>query len=217
MEQVIVGSYHKTGSQLIDNIFKNYNKLESSFDYKFYDHFNEVSDEDIATHKCVVIIRHPCEIIMSGMRYHQKSNEEWLHRKLEKYGNSSYYECLKNSENVNEKILFEMRNCARETILLLYNDVKNRNHYKNVLFIKLEDFYTLEGLYNIISTIQEHFDFYIGFKQLFKAFSIALNFDYSRTNKYNCYTYKDAFTEHHYNELKNLFPEDLFRVLGYKL
>ena len=64
---IIFGSYHKTGTLLLNNICKNYFQNNSK-DYNFSEHFDRINDNVIKNTKCVVIIRHPYEIIMSGVR-----------------------------------------------------------------------------------------------------------------------------------------------------
>ena len=68
---MIIGSYHKTSSLLFSNIWNYYFKKKC----KNFNHFDRVSDNMIKNTKCVVIIRHPCEIIMSGVRRHQITEE----------------------------------------------------------------------------------------------------------------------------------------------
>ena len=74
---VIIGSYHKTGSALFRNIWDNYSKDK---EIKFCNNFFRKSEDEIKGTKCVVIIRHPMEIIMSGVRYHQTTGEKWCTR-----------------------------------------------------------------------------------------------------------------------------------------
>jgi hypothetical protein len=126
--KLYVGSYHKTGTRLFKSVWQNYKESlstvksdisTSDINYSFSNHFNRVSDENIKNNKCVVIIRHPMEIIMSGVRYHQVTREKWCKKKEKKWNNLSYKEKLK-TLNDSEKINFEMRNIAKETINSIY-------------------------------------------------------------------------------------------------
>lgn len=143
---IIIGSYHKTGSVLFSKIWEDYFNHKTK-DYIDYNHFERVTNDMIKNTKCVVIIRHPYEIIMSGVRYHQITSEEWCNIKEKTLNNLSYKEHIK-SLNFDDKIIFEMEekssfreNNANHTINAIYNDIKNRNFNNNILFIKLEDLY----------------------------------------------------------------------------
>jgi hypothetical protein len=136
---MIIGSYHKTGSVLFSNIWKSYFNKKTN-DYKDYNRFDRVNDDMIKNTKCVVIIRHPYEIIMSGVRYHQITSEKWCNEKKKDLNNLCYKQHLQNL-NFDDKIIFEMENHAYQTINAIYNDMKNRNFNNNILFIKLENLY----------------------------------------------------------------------------
>ena len=43
-------------------------------------------------------------------------------------------------ENEDDKIMFELRNAAYNTIYNIYNDIKNRNFNNNILIIKIRRF-----------------------------------------------------------------------------
>ena len=77
--QVIIASYHKTGTELIRGIFKQYRLYDNTFDFQFNDHFNYVSNNKIKTSKCVVIIRHPYELLMSAVRWHETDSKKIFH------------------------------------------------------------------------------------------------------------------------------------------
>ena len=209
---MIVGSYHKTGTFLFRNIWGDY----FNGDYEFYNHFNKVTDDIIKNTKCVVAIRHPYEIIMSGMRYHQITHEEWCNKKQDKFNGLSYKEHIQNL-NFDDKIIFEMENCGHNTINSIYNDMKNRNFNNNVLFIKLEDLYQEKNIPSICKKIKNHYksSIYIDIDKLTDCFIKNLKTSFHRTNENNNYTFNEYFKEHHINHFNKLFPKDTLKILGY--
>ena len=73
---IIIGSYHKTGTYLLYNIFNELCNISKNKEcIMFNSHFNEITDEQIKNNKCVIIIRNPYEVICSSMRYHQIADE----------------------------------------------------------------------------------------------------------------------------------------------
>jgi hypothetical protein len=228
---MIIGSYHKTGTRLFYFIWLTYfNKYNIFFfdhidklsdeiinNNKYIvtiDHFDRTSNEMIKNTKCIVIIRHPLEIIMSGVRYHQITNEKWC--KEDKYNGLSYQKHIQKL-NDDDKIIFEMENCGKKTINAIYNDMKNRNFNNNILFIKLEDLYDKKNIPIICKKIKNHFNstLNIDCEELNKSFLINLNKSFHRTNKNNTYTYNKYFKEHHINHFNKLFPIDTLEIMGY--
>lgn len=212
---MIIGSYHKTGTVLFSAIWIKYFNQKTK-DYKIYEHFNYVTDDMIKNTKCVVIIRHPYEIIMSGVRYHQKTSEIWCNQKEKNLNNLSYKQHIQNL-NFDDKIIFEMENCGYNTINAIYNDMKNRNFNNNVLFIKLEDLYKKKNIPIICKKIKEHCKSSVNIDsdKLINSFLKKLNISFHRTNKNNSYTFNKYFKEHHINHFNNLFPKDTLEILGY--
>ncbi len=211
---IIIGSYHKTGTALFHKIWKQYFKSDTT-KFTFNSHFNRVPDDDIKNHKCIVIIRNPYEIIMSGTRYHQITREKWVHIKKEEYNNKTYQEHIL-SLNQDDKILFEMNNAGKRTINFMYNDIKNRNFNNNVLFIRLEDLYDNENISKICKKISSHAGMYINTEFLIRCFKNTLSKNFHRTNSKNKYTYTEHFKDFHYSRFAGLFPEDLMKVLMYE-
>ena len=211
---IIIGSYHKTGSLLFSHIWKCYfNKKKS--DYKDYNNFFGVSDDMIKNTKCVVLIRNPYEIIMSGVRYHQITNEKWCQKKKNDLNGLSYKQHIQNL-NFDDKIIFEMENKANQTIKAIYNDMKNRN-FNNILFIKLEDLYEKKNIPIICKKITEHckISANIDSDKLTESFLKILNKSFHRTNENNSYTFNEYFKEYHINHFNKLFPKDTLKILGY--
>ena len=185
-----------------------------------FNHFERVSDALIKKTKCVVIIRHPYEIIMSGVRYHETTSavaeQKWLDSKRSDLNGLSYRQHLQNL-SMDEKITFEMENKARRTINCIYNDIKNRNFNSNVLLIKLEDLYDKQNIPGICKNIEAHCKPSVSTQcnRLIKCFWKTLAIPFQRTNKDNCYTFRKNFKKHHIRRFNELFPSDTLDVLGY--
>jgi len=226
----ILGSYHKTGTELFNNIWDTYKKLLNEKQnetnvkdnnnekiYSFYHHFNNVSAEEIIAHKCIVLIRNPYEIIMSGVRYHKITDEAWCCSPQDRFNNLSYKEYISSLPD-NEKIIFEMKNCGQHTLKHIYNDMKNRNYGNQVYFIKLEDLYDIDNIPIICKKIVEHLDESenINLDFLIEAFETNLSKSFHRTNNSNNYTYPDEFKEQDYIEFNKLFPNDIVTIMGYE-
>ena len=207
--QIIIASYHKTGTVLFYLIFNEYKKYNNKFDFQFVDHFNEVEDNTVLKSKCIVIIRHPYEMIMSAMRWHQiatAEQEPWLHE-------SSYYEYINSLDTIDEKILFEIDHSAGKNINKMYENVKNRN---TVLFVKLEDLWNRTDMIEVCKKIKVHLEYDIHMDKLVKAFEYGLTVKHpNRTNFNNCHTFTEYFKDLHYQRIKKIFPSDLLEVLGY--
>jgi hypothetical protein len=216
---IIIGSWHKTGTVLLSTIFEILHKLENKqFTYKTYINFSQCTDEEIKHNKCIVVIRHPYEIICSGVRYHEHSKEKWLHEKQTCYNNKSYQEMIQSLDTDN-KILFEMKQCARNNIFNIYNDMKNRNNNNNILFVPLEDLTDPAKMAEICDKIIRHISsetYVFTYDNIMRAIqtSMHLNKDH-RTNTDNTITYRNYFKDEHYIEFKKIFPEDLFTTIGY--
>jgi hypothetical protein len=214
----IVASYHKAGSVLLSTLFEILNKRENKkLNYKFFYHFCNCKDEDIENNKCIVIIRNPYEMICSGVRYHEKSNESWLHEKKSYFNDKTYYEMI-HSLKPDDKIIFEMNNCAKYNIDAMYSAVKNINYKKNVLFIKLEELMDIEKKTEIADKIMNHLSHEnLGRHHIIYAITEALKLNHHHKTNTDDLTYMDYFKEMHFNEFRKIFPEDLFQVLGYNI
>tara|TARA_B100000524_G_scaffold316257_1_gene194735 strand:+ start:38 stop:676 length:639 start_codon:yes stop_codon:yes gene_type:complete len=212
---MIAASYHKTGTILLKNIFMDiYKNSQSKYTFSYW--FWKIKNEQIKKNKCVVIIRHPYEIICSGMRYHQVAKEPWLDVPNIKYDNMSYKDKLKSMDNVDDKILFEMNHTAYDTINYMYNDIKNRNFNNNIYLLKLEDLYDINNLPKICSDICRIInDKTITYDIIYKAFVKNLKRNFHRTNQENSHTFPQLFKDIHYDEFNKLFPKDTMEVIGY--
>ena len=213
---LIIGSYHKTGSLLWTNIWRDYFQGNMK-NVKDFNHFDIVSDDVIKKTKCLVLIRHPKEIIMSGVRYHQITDEKWcVEKHPDKYGGLSYREYIQ-SLTEDDKITFEMENYGGNTINSIYNDMKTRNYRNNVMFIRIEDLYNKKNIPSICQKIKRHChpSVDINAKKLTNSFIKMLAKSFHRTHKTNTHTYSEHFKDTHINRFADLFPSDLLDVMGY--
>ncbi len=211
----IIGSYHKTGTVLFRNIFEKYKESDNNFNYTFNMHFNSVSNNVIKKTKCLVIIRHPYEIIMSGVRYHQITNKKWCHIPRKDLNGKTYQSYIKSLTN-DKKILFEIQKCSGSNINRIYNDVKNRNFNNNIFFLKIEDLYIKENIPTICTKINDHFNNKINVNKLIQCFYFCLDKSYHRTHNINEYTFNKHFKKKHYAVIKKKFPNNLLEVLNYE-
>ena len=116
-----------------------------------------------------------------------------------------------------QKIIFEMSNAAYYSIMSIYKDMKFRNLSNNILFIKLEDLYNIKNIPIICAKIKNHLlPIYIQKDELLSIMRNKLSNDYHRTNKSNNYTYHRSFKLQHKKKFDQLFPKDIFKILGYR-
>src|SRR5690349_17891469 len=62
----------------------------------------------IQPHSILHLVRDPRDIIISGMHYHAKSREKWLHIARDKFGGLTYQEKLNSLSTEKERYLFEI-------------------------------------------------------------------------------------------------------------
>ena len=209
---IYIGAWHKTGTNLIKKIFNKYKEEISGFNYQYKKKLHCNFHHYILENSRVILcIRNKYEIIKSGMRYHQTTKEEWYLRPNERYNGLSYRDYISSIESIEEKILFEMKESAYLTITNMYEFVRDHSQYEiysktnknhnlndNIVFIRLEQFWTEQGREEVVNTIEKH-----GSKK------------FNKTHPGFNYTYQDYFTDSLYNEFHSLFPSDLFDILGY--
>ncbi len=232
MSTKIISTYHKTGTILLYNIIKKYTNANkpkdiwkptqtstveniSHLEYAFFDDFNKMND-DLKKNVCVVVIRNPYEIIVSGARYHENCKEKWTHTPQPAKGNLSLSQILKNS-NEEDKIRVEMNDVGFRTVDKIYRDMKKYSNSKNILFLKLEDIWNYDNLSSICKKINQHFGNSMDEDKLLKCFLEVLdNETEHRRHKKNEYSYHKQFTPKLIQEFHKLFQPDLFEVLGYE-
>lgn len=191
----------------------------------FNDHFDNLLNKNInlnelekhqIKYRGIVLIRHPYEIIMSGMRYHQTTKEQWCQKPLEEFENQSYQEIIKNLPTQEDKIKFEMENCSYQTISAILQTKQQTLKNDKFKYIKLEDL-TIIQPQKTIKIISKHLN--IDQEQLNNIFKKLLKEKKTSshiTNKSNnIYTYHENFTEQHYKKFNQLFSQSILQQLGY--
>jgi hypothetical protein len=156
--RVFVGTFHKTGTALMSNIWRT---AAERLGFSFW-HMNDPESAQPETwhvafanhskfgdlpaqgpHRGALIIRDPRDIVISGMHYHRKAREEWLHRPQDRVAGLTYQQKLNDLPNDEERLLFELRHTGRGTIRQISNAMA---HYPEFRFVKLEDLLVDEDL-----------------------------------------------------------------------
>ena len=141
---VLIATHHKTGTVWLASVFGSICNLYSvSFNREFpektadgfavylQDHSQFDFESVPVPFRGVHMIRDPRDVIVSGCFYHQQSGEKWLHRAREEYGGMTYQEKINSFESFDDKLIFEMENCASWTIQEMIKwDYGNENFYE---------------------------------------------------------------------------------------
>lgn len=200
------GSFHKCGSSLFGDIMNCYNDViescfipsqkfppknirhfksrieytnhaEKNFDTWFQTYEDHHQSSSGAAAAGIILVRHPYEVIMSGVRYHQVTNEEWTQNSCLSF---NYDKCLKNDTYqsyisrvpLDEKINFEMMIIGKMTNDGQYKVAKMENVYK----IHLEDMKNPSVMDEKIDNIFKNIDGDANvFRQCVKKFQKHLN------------------------------------------
>jgi hypothetical protein len=141
--RVTIGTYHKTGTNLFNSFSLQANQLPVSppdgrsagegqymhrtIRFERANHMEYMKTEEVHD-KCVVSVRHPLRVILSGARYHMRSNEGWL---IEQGYKKQIWAAA-------DPVLFEMRRAAKHTIDGMYADKKRLGH--KCMWVHLECF-----------------------------------------------------------------------------
>lgn len=142
--KILVGTHHKTGTVWMMHIFQDICRL---LKLKFYsgtqDSLPEICDVFFQMHsnfnfqqinfhyKGIHLIRDPRDRIVSGVFFHQWSDEKWLHEKSEKFHGLSYQEKLNSFTHFDDQLLFEMENAAFSDIGQMMNwNYQNRHFFE---------------------------------------------------------------------------------------
>jgi len=148
---ILVGTHHKTGTVWMHGVFYRLAKFlncelynisdehlantrEKKLDYLrkgqlsekpqiIYDHHSKfpLDAVDCSKFRGIRMVRDPRDLIISSAKYHCWSDEEWLHRPLDKFGGLTYAEKINSIENFEERIIFEMDNSAGGQIHTMMN------------------------------------------------------------------------------------------------
>ncbi|MGR8933322.1 MAG: WcbI family polysaccharide biosynthesis putative acetyltransferase [Gammaproteobacteria bacterium] len=257
----VIVTNHKTGTILFKSILEEYcqNSNDSYLDFTQYLFRNKESidpDYDFNKHKVIFIahvqhfarliktvpgfkyravhvIRHPYEILMSGVRYHQVTNEAWCNKKVfikkdegfEKIINFNVDNALCNAdysykdimlnEDMDGKIMFELKQHKTTfgTINSIYDFLVRHKKDHNIMTVKLEfldDENTIKEMLAFLNFDESYFDLFnrrINNKELLA---------HHVTNKADDkYTYKVYFKPEHYKAVLETFGNDLLEVFDY--
>ncbi|MFX0202290.1 MAG: sulfotransferase domain-containing protein [Candidatus Hodarchaeota archaeon] len=132
--KILIGTHHKTGSYWLSSVFQNIcrhysltfyagtqDSLPEQYDVFFQNHSVFDLDSIGVPFRGIHIIRDPRDVIISGCFYHQKSEEEWLHRPRKDLQGLTYQQKINSYRNIDDQILFEMENVGKETICDMLN------------------------------------------------------------------------------------------------
>jgi tetratricopeptide (TPR) repeat protein len=206
----VVVTNHKTGTLLMQSILGEYcsryrlrlldlnhyllanrNEVDPTFDFQQYDfifathaqHFEKlVNAVPNLRYRAIHLIRNPYEIIMSGVRYHQITDEEWCNKRIfvaDKYGRCGFrriaaynvdasgqvgdysYRDIMNSLPADEKVEFEIRNHASTfgTIGSIARFLKRFRRDGNVATVRLEGIATDKCINDVFEFLALNEDF----------------------------------------------------------
>ena len=216
---MIFGTFHKTGTYILSETLRVYNLLGSKsgsepIKYRFFDSIDDAGS-DLEKNNSTCLIRHPFEVIMSGMRYHQKCVEEqWLVEDILECGNGkeTYQEKINSLNGLDGKILFEMIHCGQDTVSRMLKVAEN---YPQCLTVKLEDF--VSDPETVANSISSHMT--LDSDILERAINRVLGWsDFGHQTHGNAcdFTYKTHFKDFHYTASECLFPvKKTLDILGY--
>lgn len=124
---IYVGTYHKTGTVWMIRVFQAFaekagrpfvnisQKPPSAARSAVLLHEHSVFDGvDLDRGRGIRVIRDPRDVIISGMHYHRKSTDAFLHRPME--DGRTYQQILNAMESDEERLLFELHNAGAKTI-----------------------------------------------------------------------------------------------------
>ena len=256
---------HKTGTLLMQGILADYcsryhlrlldlnhylianeNKVDPEFDFQQYDfifathaqHFEKlVNAVPNLRYRAIHLIRNPYEIIMSGVRYHQITDEEWCNKKIfvaDKYGRCGFrriaaydvdasgqagdysYREIMNSLPADDKIEFEIRHHASTfgTIGAIARFLKRFRYDGNVATVRLEGIATdkcINGVFEFLALnedFREHYRSKVGARTwLGKHVTNADGKD----------TYKSSFNDKLYHVFAAASGFSVLHDFGYRL
>jgi len=168
---LLVGTYHKTGTVLLQKIIstvaariglafhheqihsKSFSQKNKDESRRFvFDYDSRFADFEVAPGMSGVrVVRDPRMMIVSAARYHENSDEAWLHQPRDEFGGLTYQQKIRSFDSFKEKMIFEMRNSSQKTIsdMTLFGakpiaDVFRTFHLEDLMVDrKLECFYAL--------------------------------------------------------------------------
>ena len=124
--KILVGSHHKTGTVWMRKVFScicerselkffagKQEHLPEDFNVFMQNHSRFIPEKFSDPVRGLHIIRDPRDRIVSGMFYHQKSKESWLHKPMKELGGVTYQEKINSFGNIEDKLMFEMEHSGR--------------------------------------------------------------------------------------------------------
>jgi hypothetical protein len=204
-ELVYISSFHKSGTHLIQNLFK-----ATQVRYKYVNGFH-IADRamrkkkgwfDSLSNKKVVIIRNPIEMLVSYHRYIPKTSENWADRKLKKYNGKSFRELFNESDFDSQ-----LKLCTKsldKTFVGMYETFGK----ENVLYIKLENFYSEESSLKEFDRIEEFLDINLDKKKLLNVCKTK----YNSTCDKRGYTYQDILSKNQISEFESKYKHVLEKL-----
>jgi len=205
---LVAGGYPRTGTSLLKNIIINYKKITEGFCYFFVEDFC-YAKKSLKNNSPLLIKRHPYEIIMSGVRYHELGLEPWLHVKKKELNNKSYFDILKNKKTIEEKILFEIEYISSKKINKICFDIKNIN---NNFWIKIEDLYKKKSQEEISNDIILKYKLKKQFRDcVIESCKTKIN----KTTDVLDYTWCSIFNKEIYSSIEKFCVKDCVSIMGY--
>mmetsp|Transcript_20264 Transcript_20264/g.68012 ORF Transcript_20264/g.68012 Transcript_20264/m.68012 type:complete len:270 (-) Transcript_20264:167-976(-) len=231
---ILLGSFHKTGTHLMRSVITSYNqrcdpaRCSGGKMLALYSrHMDKELDSDALTTyvedgkgACIVFVRHPMEVIVSGVRYHLGSHEPWLHVSdnfratglpgLE--ANTTYQKAL-NQLSPRDRITFEMRGRAVRTINGMLAVARRWLVTGRCVRQQMEDFYSYASLQRAVDKwvrAQPQFNRAI----LLQAMRAANDVHPNPTAGVRALTYHKTMDARHIAEFNRTWP-DALSLLGY--
>ena len=137
--KLLVGTFHKSGTVLMQSIWAqacrsmgiaiwtmNRHSKPPNPNWQVAFHYDsEFGDLPLQhLHRGLIVIRDPRDLLISGMHYHRKSQELWLHQKKREFGGVSYQEKINSFKSDEDRMLFEMDNTGGRTIARMIEALK---------------------------------------------------------------------------------------------
>jgi hypothetical protein len=145
--RIFIGTFHKTGTALMSKIWqaacrrldltfwpmheKNAPRPET-WHVCFNNHSRFGEEPSLVEHRGALVIRDPRDIVISGMHYHQKAREEWLHRPNPRFGGMTYQEKLNSLPTEEDRLLFELNHTGRGTIRQITQTMEQFPQFRRV-------------------------------------------------------------------------------------
>ncbi|MGK7931454.1 MAG: sulfotransferase domain-containing protein [Microcystaceae cyanobacterium] len=165
--KILIGTDHKTGTVWLNSIFKEICRRHAltfgtnkspqpveppaEIDIFSQQHSMFSLDALAVPFRGIHMIRDPRDVIISGCFYHQKSKETWLHKPKAQWQGMTYQEKIKSYDSIDDKILFEMENTAKNTIDRMLKWNYESPYFYEVKYEQLIEDYDLMLFHEIFS------------------------------------------------------------------